>query len=179
MELTRATTNSRHQALPTGAANDAMLTLVFRIGSQHYGLPVSFVIEIVRLPSLITLAGAPAAVIGLLNLRGRYVPVLDGSILIGEEPIYDLSNQIVIAGRIDEKHILPLLGLRVDQVIDVRTLHLNYVTGLNDTLAAPFLQGVIKADEDTVLLFDMEALCTMVPEGTTTHSDTSQNMMRP
>jgi purine-binding chemotaxis protein CheW len=127
-------------------------------------MPVSVVIEIVRLPALVTLAGAPPAVIGLLNLRGRYFPVLDASILVGEPPMYDVSNQIIIVGRIEQTTLEPLMGLRVDQVIDVRTLSLEHVTPLHDSIAADFLRGVVKTGDDSMLLIEPENLLKMVPE---------------
>lgn len=166
MKLARGT-NSIEELVKT---SDGMLTVTFWIGQQQYGLPVGMVIEIVRIAALTSLAGAPPAVIGLLNLRGLYVPVLDGSILVNEIPHYSLNNQIVIVGLILEGGtILPLLGLRVDQVIDVRPLHKNQLTNLDSSFSAPFLQGVIDTDEGSVILFDVEALLKLVPDHTSTH----------
>jgi purine-binding chemotaxis protein CheW len=172
MQATQATTSLARGTLTEAESErtDTMLTVTFRIGQQQYGLPVSVVIEIVRLPALITLAGAPPAVIGLLNLRGYYVPVLDGSILVDETPHYDLNSQIIIAGLISEgSTILPMLGLRVDQVIDVRTLQRSQMTTLEKRLAAPFLKGVVHTDDGSVVLFDVESLLDMVPEEELSH----------
>ncbi len=152
----------------------ALLAVTFRIGPQQYGLPVAFVIEIVRLPALVTLAGASPAVIGLLNLRGQYVPVLDGRILIGEPVTYTLNNQVVVAGRIEDNIVIPLLGLLVDQVIDVRTLSLYQLTRIEGGVAASFLSSVIKAGDESVLLFDFDALLHIVPEGTVTNMTSLQ-----
>src|SRR5262245_31879932 len=95
-------------------AESAAHFVTFRIARQQYALALDVVREIVRLPALVVLAGAPPTLCGLLNLRGRYLPVLDGSALVGEPVEYDESNQIVIAGRSQ-----PELGLLVDQVRDV------------------------------------------------------------
>jgi purine-binding chemotaxis protein CheW len=160
------------QTLPLEAPSDdtvTLLTVTFRIGDQHYGLPVSEVIEIVRLPALLTLAGAPRPIIGLLNLRGHYVPVLDGAILMDEPPRYDASNQIVIAGhsagqRERGGEIVPFLGLRVDQVVDVQAFPSTRVTALDRSIVAPFLRGVINTGEDSVFLFNLASLHPMIRE---------------
>src|SRR5215208_237074 len=92
---------------------DALIE-TFQLEHQRYGLALEVVREIVRLPALIMLAGAPPALCGLLNLRGQHLPVLDGRVLVGECSQYDLSSQIVIAGRAQ-----PELGILVDQVNEV------------------------------------------------------------
>ncbi|NJN65198.1 MAG: chemotaxis protein CheW [Chloroflexaceae bacterium] len=148
--------------------NGTLLTVTFRIGPQLYGLPVSEVVEIVRLPALLTLAGSPPAIIGLLNLRGYYVPVLDGATLVDEPPSYDVSNQIVIAGQtgqgMQKGEMVPLLGVRVDQVVDVHTFQTNQITALDPSIAAPLLRGVINASDRSVFLFNLASLQTMVRE---------------
>ena len=90
------------QYIPEAAAEqlaESALIVSFRLGSQQYSLPVAAVCEVVRLPALVTLVGAAPALCGLLNLRGLYLPVFDGRLLVGEAAGYDLSKQIVIVGR--------------------------------------------------------------------------------
>lgn len=137
----------------TTAAPRTTLTVTFLIGPQQYGLPVSVVLEVVRLPALIALAGAPATICGLLNLRGQYLPVLDGRTLIGETASYELNAQIIIAGRTQ-----PLFGVLVDQVCDVYQLEESQTTMLQQGTAAPFLHSVIHSAHGSVLLFDFAAL---------------------
>jgi purine-binding chemotaxis protein CheW len=175
MTTLKKTENTMQRHLLNTSQNDALLTLTFRIGTQYYGLPVSVVVEIVRIPALIPLAGAPPAVIGLLNLRGRYLPVVDGSILIGEPPDYGINNQIIIAGKINNHTILPLLGLRVDQVFDVSTLSLNQFTPFNHSIAASFLKGIIESGKTSVLLFDLDALLTLIPQDITNYDGTTED----
>jgi purine-binding chemotaxis protein CheW len=152
--------------------HQTILSVTFRIGPQQYGLPVSAVIEIVRLPALLTLAGAPPTIIGLLNLRGYYLPILDGAILLGETPHYDINSQIIITGTIGQDGTInPQMGLRVDQVIDVRTLDPNQHTPLRDTISADFLTSVITDNEDSILMMDTSALLATIPDSTTLQPD--------
>ncbi len=130
-----------------------MIVVLFRLGNQQYGLPLAVVHEIVRLPALIMLAGAPPALCGLLNLRGQHLPVLDGRVLVGEPALYDLNSQIVIAGR-DR----PELGLLVDQVHDVYTVAAERIMRIDRPEVAPFLTSVFNQVEGSALLFDLPAL---------------------
>ena len=82
-----------------GTAAVATTAMTFAIGTQQYGLPVANVFDVVPIPAMLILAGAPTYLIGVLNRRGRYLPVLDGRILLGEQAPYDLDRYVIIAGR--------------------------------------------------------------------------------
>lgn len=147
---------------PLRAAPSA--AVLFALGPQEYGLPVAEVLEIVRLPGLLTLAGAPAYLCGMLNRRGRQIPVFDGRALVGEPPHYHLNSQIVIAGHTNGgARAVPLLGLLVDEVRDVRPFQAGSLTPLNTTTAAAYLRGVLDWDDRSALLFDLEALFALAP----------------
>jgi purine-binding chemotaxis protein CheW len=143
---------------PPASLSDHILMVTFQIAHQQYSLSLHVVIEIVRLSALVTLAGAPPTLCGLLNLRGQYVPVLDGRTLVGEPPRYDLTSQIVIAGR-DR----PELGLLVDQVRDVCTVAADQITPITRTDVAPFLASVCDRADESVLLVDLPALLALTP----------------
>lgn len=137
------------------------LIVTCRIGPQHYALPIGVIREVVRISALLTLAGAPPFVCGLLNLRGHYIPVLDGRILTGEQAEYDLSKQIMIAGENE-----PELGLLVDEVLDVQSLKASQRTPMHGQFAASFLCDVIQMGDASFILFDLDALRALVPENT-------------
>lgn len=130
--------------------------VTFQIAYQHYALPLSVVREVVRLPALVPLAGSPPTLCGLLNLRGQYLPILDGRILMGEQAIRDLTNQILIVGREQ-----PEVGLLVDQVQEIFTLPTSQIRPINRSDIAPFLTSVSDLAGVSILLFDPEALLAM------------------
>ncbi|MBW9091667.1 chemotaxis protein CheW [Rhizobium wenxiniae] len=52
--------------------------LIFQLGGENYGLPITSVDEVIRVPADVTrMPGAPAFVTGVINLRGRAVPLID------------------------------------------------------------------------------------------------------
>jgi purine-binding chemotaxis protein CheW len=136
------------------------LIVSFWLGSQQYGLPLEAVHEVVRLPALVTLAGAVPALCGLLNLRGYYLPVLDGRVLVGEAPRYELSNQIIIVG-----HTRPKLGVLVDQVNGVVQLSREARTPLQNGLAASLLDSVITGEHGALIMLDLTVLAALAAQG--------------
>lgn len=150
-----------HPVLPVAVdyPKQTALMVTCDIGVQQYGLPIAAVSEVVRLPALLSLAGAPPFLCGLLNLRGTYLPVLNGRILVGEPAVYDLSNQIIIAG-----YDQPAFGLLVDQVGGVQSWAPHKSKPLGKQSAAAFLQAVVTANDTSVVLFDVTALLALVPE---------------
>jgi purine-binding chemotaxis protein CheW len=146
-------------AAPALAEHGGALFVTFKIAHQQYALPLTVALEIIRLPALVALAGAPPTLCGLLNLRGRYLPVLDARALLGAPVEYDLSSQIVIAGR-----GTPELGLLVDQVRDVCAVAADRVVPIDRADVAPFLTSVFDLAEESVLVFDLAALLTFTAE---------------
>jgi purine-binding chemotaxis protein CheW len=143
---------------PELAENRGPLFVTFKIAYQVYALPLAVTLEVVRLPALVELAGAPPTLCGLLNLRGRYVPVLDARALMGAPATYDLNSQIVIAGRGK-----PELGLLVDEVRDVCAVAAERIAPINRADIAPFLTSVFDLAEVSVLVFDVAALLAFAP----------------
>ena len=71
--------------------------LIFRLGRQSFGLPAMAVEEIVRLPETLTrLPRAPAFIEGVMNLRGRAVPVIDQRRRFGEEARPDRRRRAIV-----------------------------------------------------------------------------------
>lgn len=150
--------------------------LVFVQAGQMYGVRVPAVQEIIRVPAITPVPGAPLGVEGVMNLRGRIVPVLDLSARLGL-PAHNTSkaNRIVItqaAGR--------TVGLHVESVTEV----LGLAASAWD-LASDILQGLPHSDcfvgvcrvEDRLLMgLDLSELLILLPgetgeshEGTAGH----------
>src|SRR5688572_4290676 len=62
---------------PADAALHAREVLVFEVAGQRYGLPIADVLELVRAVAITALPDAPAVIEGIVNVRGRVLPVLD------------------------------------------------------------------------------------------------------
>jgi chemotaxis signal transduction protein len=136
------------------AEPDTIMT--FQIAGQQYGLLIRAVREVVQVPAMVALPGSAAAVCGLLNRHGRYLPVLDGRVLAGAPPHFSLDSQVVLlGGDISE------LGLLVDQVLGVHSSAAGVTTRLEPGAASPWLMSVWRGDGAPVLVVDWLALRAM------------------
>lgn len=74
----------------------AVHALLLPVGSDLYALPISWAREVVRAPSITPLPTAPAMVIGLFNLRGEIVPLLDTAAVLGIGQVTAIEFGVVL-----------------------------------------------------------------------------------
>jgi purine-binding chemotaxis protein CheW len=88
----------------------------FRVGAEEYALPVEHVLEVAEVGSISPVPGAPEPVLGVRNLHGQVLPVVDLAPVLGMERRGDRSRLLVAeeAGR--------RAGLVVDDVLEVGEL---------------------------------------------------------
>jgi purine-binding chemotaxis protein CheW len=124
--------------------------LIFEIDGRRFGLLASEVRELVRAVTITPLPLAPAAVVGVVNLRGQVIAVLDPRPLLGlsAQPA-DPTHHLIIARARGRD-----LALRVDRALEL--------TGSEES-AEPFACGawtvaVAKLDDGLVPILNLEAL---------------------
>ena len=64
----------------------------FRVGKEHFGVPIGYVHEIVRMMDITTVPDAPSFVEGVINLRGKIIPVIDLRKRFSEEAQADAAT---------------------------------------------------------------------------------------
>jgi purine-binding chemotaxis protein CheW len=125
------------------------------VGAESYALPIGNVREIAVLGDFASLPGAPADVLGVLNLHGRVLPIIELSGVLGV-PCKDRPSRIVIAedgGR--------TAGLAVHSVSGVGVL-----PATSEEVASPHLQGAALVDGVLVGTIDVAAVLDSVQHGT-------------
>lgn len=94
--------------------------LIFSLHESLYGVQANIVSEIFRLPELTPVEEVPNYIMGVVNLRGKIVPVMDLDLRFGREPKpYTLDNNVII---LDLEYDEILMGLIVNTVHDVQTI---------------------------------------------------------
>ncbi len=131
--------------------------LTFAVDDEEYGVEIRFVTEIIGMQSINTLPEVPSFVKGVVNLRGKIIPVIDMRTKFGkiEAPYTDRTCIVVVETR------SLAAGLIVDQVSDVM------VIGQSNIVPPPDVQlpnshryvcGIGKVGADVKLLIDCERL---------------------
>jgi len=126
----------------------------FRIGTETFGLAIGQVREIVRVPEITSVPNSPAHVQGVINLRGKIVPVVDLRKRFGEKNIItDRKNRVVVA-EIDER----LVGLLVNSASEVIRIPPSEIEAPNDLFqdgSVDYVTGVAKLKGRLVILLDL------------------------
>ncbi|KQP13195.1 chemotaxis protein CheW [Pseudorhodoferax sp. Leaf267] len=131
--------------------------LAFRLGQEEYGLDILRVQEIRSYTAPTQLPTAPSFILGVINLRGVIVPIVDMRRKVGiEQPLFNASTVVIVL-----TFGARIAGIVVDSVSDVLTLepeHLHPVPELDASVLTDHLLAIGSLDNRTLLLLDIEAL---------------------
>jgi purine-binding chemotaxis protein CheW len=138
-----------------GTCPESQLEVVeFLLASEHYGIESKYIREIHALSEFTPLPGTPAFVLGLANVRGQILSIIDIKKLfdLPEKGLTDLNKVIIVQTNQME------LGILADVVRGVRNLALNQFQTSLPTLTgirAEYLKGITK---DPMVVLDIEAI---------------------
>ena len=127
--------------------------VVFTLDDQRYGLPLFAVELIVRVVDVTPLPKAPEIVLGVVNVQGRIVPVINlrGRFRLPQHEIA-LSDQFVIA-RTSRRPV----ALVVDAVAGVLEISEQEIVRAQDVLPElEYVEGLVKLDDGLVLIHDLD-----------------------
>ena len=127
--------------------------LTFYIGDSTYGIGLSKVLEIISVQAITHIPNVPSYIKGIINLRGKIVPVIDVRLRFGlPEKSYDDLTCIVVVN-MDDMNI----GMIVDQVSEVTAAEDETLTDLpefSNSKSSTFLESIGKIGSDLVLNID-------------------------
>ena len=127
----------------------------FMLAGQRYGVAVGGVREVLRLGELAWVPGAPAACLGVVNLRGQIVSVMDLRQILGQAHIKpDTSSRLLVIDHQDSA--LALLVDRVLELVTVQDRHIEHTPKLNQGPVPVY--GVVSGDNDPLFLLKPETL---------------------
>lgn len=146
-----------HQAIETALPREVLTS---RLGDEAYGIDILAVQEIRRFEPATRIANTPAHVLGVMNLRGVIVPILDLRHLLGLPAEHGVSTVTVVVNVGDRT-----VGLVVDAVSDVVALTREQIQprpALGPKAQADFIVGLAQLHGDDasrlLLLVDLAAL---------------------
>ena len=134
--------------------------VTFFLEKEKYGIQVMQVQEVLRVSDIAPVPGAPDYVLGIINLRGNVVTVIDSRKrfhLPEKEP--DDSTRIVIIEAENEQ----VVGILVDSVAEVAELSASEIEtapNVGNEDSARYIQGVCNKDDELLILLDVEKLLT-------------------
>ncbi|PKM44180.1 MAG: chemotaxis protein CheW [Gammaproteobacteria bacterium HGW-Gammaproteobacteria-1] len=131
--------------------------VTFRLDAEKYGIDVMRVREVLRNTEIAPVPGTPDFVLGIINLRGNVVTVIDTRKRFGMPPkAIDEASRIVILEAGDE-----VVGMMVDsvaEVVDLRASSIETAPNVGNDESAKFIQGVSNRDDGLLILVDLNKL---------------------
>lgn len=131
--------------------------LTFSMGNEEYGIAIRNVTEIIGIQNITDLPDMPGYVKGVINLRGKVIPVLDVRLRFAlKERAYDERTCIIVVS-INEMAV----GLIVDsvsEVIDIPAENIEPSPKVKKGEASRFIQGLGKVNEEVKILLDIQNL---------------------
>ena len=129
----------------------------FRIGGETYGVQIAAVREIVRVPQITAVPNAPEPIEGVINLRGKIVPVMDLRKCFGSSEVQpDKKNRILVV-ELENK----LLGLIVSSASEVLKIPPSEIEPAGTVFAedeSNYVTGVGKLKGRLIILLDIARL---------------------
>ena len=139
-------------------ASDTQL-VIFKLANEDYGLPISKVQEINRMVAVTKLPNSPEFMEGVINLRGRIIPVLDLRKRFGFNTREHQDDTRIIVVDISGQTV----GLIVDAVHEVAKIPGDCIEPPPPSFVmdAQFVQGIGKFADALVVILDIDRIITM------------------
>ena len=131
--------------------------VTFRLDDEIYGINVMLVQEVLRVTDIAPVPGAPGYVVGIINLRGNVVTVIDTRMRFGLSPReMDDATRIVIIEA--EKQTVGMVVDSVSEVVNIYSNEIESAPNVGNDETARYIEGVVSRDEHLLILVDLNKL---------------------
>ena len=133
--------------------------VTFQLEEETYGINVMQVQEVLRYSEIAPVPGAPDYVLGIINLRGNVVTVIDTRTRFGlpTNDVTDNSRVVIIEA---EQQVIGILVDSVAEVVYLRSSDIDSAPNVGTEESAKFIQGVSNREGELLILVDLNKLLT-------------------
>src|SRR5438067_5334051 len=151
------TTGTQETTVKLAGGGDEQQLVVFELGAELYGVEIARVHEIIRLQAVTRVPRSPAFVEGVINLRGKVIPVVDLRRRFGlPSAEHTRASRIVVVEIGDQ-----VVGIIVDGVSEVLRVTSGTIEPPSPVVAgldSEYIHGIAKLPERLVILLDLERI---------------------
>jgi len=142
------------------SGNDPVIQWVtFRLDNETYGIRVMQVQEVLRVTEIAPVPGSPHYVMGIINLRGNVVTVIDTRTRFGLNTAeMDDSTRIVITEAAD--NVVGILVDSVAEVVELRRSQIESSPNVGNDESSKYIEGVATRNGELLILVDINKLLT-------------------
>lgn len=139
--------------------NHASKYMTFKLAKEEYGIEILKVRELIGLLEITRVPRTKPYIRGLINLRGKVIPVVDLRTKFGMPLAQPTSQTVIIVVQVESGSATLTMGVLVDEVLEVRAIaeaDIEAPPALPQDLDTSFLLGVGKSDKHIVFLLDID-----------------------
>src|SRR5574344_3129256 len=140
------------------SSDDPLLQWVtFRLEDETYGINVMQVQEVLRYSEIAPVPGAPSYVLGIINLRGNVVTVIDTRQRFGLPSAEVTDNTRIVITNVD-KQVVGILVDSVAEVVYLRQSEIETAPSVGNDESAKFIQGVCNKNGELLILVELDKM---------------------
>lgn len=141
--------------------NQVLQWATFRLGRELYGINVMQVREVLRYVEITPVPGTPSFVLGIINLRGNVVTVIDACrrLSLDTSHVNDDNTRIVIIEASNQ--VIGMLVDSVAEVVNLRQSEIESTLHVGNDENSKFFQGVCNKNSELLILLELNSLITM------------------
>ena len=137
--------------------------LTFNLMDEYYGINVDRILQIIAIPDITKIPKTPPFVKGVINLRGKIIPVIDLRLRfkLPEQEYNDRTSIVIIKIKTEKSEIF--IGIIVDKVLEVLDIHANEIEKtptFGVELDTQFILAMAKVKNKVVTLLDISKILT-------------------
>ncbi len=130
----------------------------FILGEEEYGVDIDKVHEIIRIPEITSIPQRADYFAGIINLRGKVIPVINLRKRFGFEEVEEDSKQRIIVIEIERK-ITGVIVDSVNEVLDIEAEKIDEAPSLGSKVNEDYIKGMAKLENDQLMiLLDMKQI---------------------
>ena len=138
--------------------------LTFNLGDEGYGLEILKVQEIIGIQTITKIPRTPAYVKGVINLRGKVIPVIDLRTKFGMEELEFTRETCIIVVQVTRKDTNLVMGIIVDEVsevLDITSDQIEAAPTLGTSVDTHFIMGMAKTETAVKILLDIDRVLSL------------------
>ncbi len=128
--------------------------LTFVLGQEEYGVEILKVREIIGMMDITSVPRTPDFVRGVINLRGKVIPVIDLRLKFGMEAAEATEQTCIIVVNVGEIEMGVVVD-RVSEVLDIGSAEIEKTPSFGVSVETNFILGIGKTDEKVTILLDI------------------------
>lgn len=133
--------------------------LTFTLAGEEYGIAILKVKEIIGMMPITPVPQTPGHVKGVINLRGKVIPVSDLRLKFGMDEVEYTDRTCIIVVEIEGENGMLMTGIIVDavsEVLSIKEENIEAPPRFGPAVKTDFIRGIAKGDDDVKILLDID-----------------------